>query len=326
MCFKPLTMLRPLYLGGIHPVESNTMAATLIYPTIYTATGAAITLLSLLTGENYNEFIGAINDDGFKVYGVYAVEDLRNETILLPYSAAAPPGSGPKPKVESWASGIRLHPVLEPAKRRPGITYFARLRRVKKGWKIIEIITRKYVTEQRIGIAIEHEKKRAAGDRALYTYTAFHGLDRGRSLETLFYCIEVADSRGLLKDLKRGLPIHGVTGFGGRSSAAEYFLFHIKEEPYFAVSVEEEGEYRLAASHVAVKVDGEGLVTVRGEVAELACGSVGMLSGWDYAENVQKRPIAAMAPGSLYHVESSGEWDPPDKWYYRLLRSSVPLR
>lgn len=324
ICFRPLTLLRPLYLGSIFSVESNTLASTLAYPTIYTAAGAAISILSSLTGKPYSDFPEAIKTGKLRIYGVYALEDPESKTILLPYSAAEPPTAS-KPVIEGWASGTRLYPVLKPARRRPDTIYFAKLKRTKGGWRILDITPYRHVAEQRIGIALDHNKKRVTGDRALYTYTTLHGLDRGKTIENLLYCIEIADEKGLLENIPKTQQ-HGIINFGGRSSLAEYTLTTFDREPPFTASVEEIGNQRLAASHVAVKKQGEKLLTARGETATLVCGSIETVSGWDYAAEAQKKPIPGITQGSLYLVEDTADWGNTGKWYHNLLRSSIPIK
>ena len=337
ICYRPSTILHPIYFGGVTPRESNVMASTLVFPTIYTVAGASLNLFSLLTGVDYGRLVKSIVGDGLKIYGVYALKSLENmkhvRRILLPYSADNRPWRmEPSENITGWASGIPLYRAAKQAKTPSKSIQLARLEHKDRGWKVAGVTLYRYVSEERIGIALERSKKRVAGDRALFSYTVFHGIKREGGLSSLLYCVEIAwnASSGLLDALYReDAKLRGTINFGGRHSVAEYFVVPLNEEPPFASSVENISDkgYRLAASHVAVRRFSS-LTSIRGECIKLVCGGVGIISGWDFAAGAQKRPVSAILPGSLYRVErltgTDGEMS-KCKWYFKLLRSSIPI-
>jgi len=172
-----------------------------------------------------------------------------------------------------------------------------------------------WMTDQRVGIALDTEKRIAAEGR-IYTSEAVALRTKDRTCEKkdlefdVGFVVQIAGADGLVP--RNGLVRLGGDGRGARIDACEMLLpepdwDRIAKERRFRLVLSTPGLFEQGWRLPGIQPDGVTWQGPNGASARLLCAEVSraqVVSGWDLAQRVPKAALRAAPAGSVYWFES----------------------
>ena len=331
-CFKPLTSLSPLYVGGQTPLESNITGQTSVYPSIWTLGGAFLNAASQQLGISHRDLALAVDRGDLEIQGAYirypGTSGPEVSRIIIPLYGW--PQQGPS-RAESSTMYFKVPWLKKPGGPRPALSVV----RAEKGKARLEKFLDTYpVYEKRIGVKINSKTKsvgipdRRTGN--LYSYIGLRklyitGLKGGR--EHPEYCIIVIDKQGALGKLEGR---KGVIDLGGKHGVARYTTREISNTPFTTIQNQlPSNEYIIAVSHIPlIKTGNTKLALPNGQTIKELAGRLTILYGWDYLKKKMKTPILTATPGSIIKTEPNNTQQTPqlpNEWYIKTLNTILTI-
>jgi len=331
-CFKPLTNLSPLYVGGQTPLESNITGQTSVYPSIWTLGGAFLNAASQQLGISHRDLALAVGSGELEIRGAYIRHPGENgpvvSRIIIPLYGWPQPAA---PRAESSTMYFKVPRLQKPGAPHPALAVV----RAEKGNARLEKFLDTYpVYEKRIGVKIDSTAKSVGmpdrGTGNLYSYIGLRklyitGLRGGR--EHPEYCITVTDKQGALGKLEGR---RGVIDLGGKHGIASYTIRKINNTPFTTIRNQPPPDkYIIAVSHIPLIKTGNGkLALPNGQTIKELAGRLTILYGWDYLKKKMKTPILTATPGSIIKTEQNNTQQTPllpDEWYIKTLNTILTI-
>lgn len=340
VCYRPLTTVSPAFYGSGVALVGYSYPFSRPIPTIYTVAGAALNLLSNVTGYSYDALESLVLNDKLKIYGVYIKALMGNKELsLVPVFAFYYRGRLQPIQLLTPSSTEVYMPLTKPVKKPVNAKLVLALAKLTaEGADISSLYHLEVDTVYRVGILIDEKTRTVQRQGALYSYTAIANYTicgDGGCTNKISFCVDLEIEHGDLET--KIMDVADKTNvvaqdLGGEQSVSKPELRLCREAPRLVVLSKKGSGLQLAVSHIALdERGGEGIdieyTTLRGEKVEAYIGRIELLTGWLIRDNTPKPPQLTLAPGTLYWSSKTGVAPPtPKGWWQKLLATAIPLK